>query len=274
MKKVIFILLFSSFCGYSFTQQLVTSTEADMVHNVVRKYCDLLADYTKSKSNAGLRLDILDLFPPEVDILEKVVDDLATFNMVSINTYLKKIASPDELNYEVKLTFPDDIEEISVRRAVEYNHTEKSNQILYGIITVNKLIILPKTTPLKVDNIFKINLKNAKIGRIISSKSKSEQLYVDASLALAVKDYSKALDMFVKAAELGNLEAMYQAGYMYFTNIGCKDLSRKDRVNRGYHWLCKAARRYSPNVIYDYNSPISLSRLLLDKLGYEDECND
>lgn len=67
-------------------------------------------------------------------------------------------------------------------------------------------------------------------------KDVSEQMYTIGSEYESKQDYIKAMEYYEKSAELGNITAMNQIGYMYGKGNGVE----KDRV-KSLEWYEKAA---------------------------------
>jgi hypothetical protein len=273
MKKIIYSILFSSIFGQLFAQELDAGNRNN-VCRVVQSYCALLSGYTESRANIGNREKIYQLFPNETgDVGEYVVDDLSSdpvIKMTDISNYLSRLSSPDHFNYTVKISYLEDVYDMAVSGLSKSNHNDKS-AITHGRIKLTKQFKggLEKTT----DNVFHIKLGNSKIERIFA-EAESEADETDITLldkamqAKAAKRYAEALEYFEKSAQKGNLDAMYQVGFMLYAKQGCEKLSRKERRNRGYYWLSRAARPYSPYQQYWEDDPIALSRELLDRMGY------
>lgn len=263
-----FVTLFSCLFGGLFAQSL-TVMEKGKVRDVVSRYCKLLSDYTESDNYVGNRIKMLNLFPGGTAAeAVKVVNDIDTrnpFDLIAIVRYLTALTSEKQLDYRVQISYPDNIYNVDVTKFALGDEREKSGEAGYGRIKLTKRMTgeLNRTT----NNVFIVKLSDSKINKIFTESENSNDVSDDNTVnlwdkggqAYAARRYEEALDYFEKGARKGDKESMYQAGYMYFAKLGCRNLSRKERNNRAYYWLSKLAAREQR------------ARDLLDRMGYYNE---
>ena len=243
----------------------LTSEQKNKARDVVGLYCDLLSDYARSRSYVSNNPKIQQLFSSSNT---EIYDDILTENRIYIREYLQSIT----IKYDHSLTFTyENINSVKIE-TLEAPSPDKYSTNLYARLNLEKTIDGAGFYKKKVKNIFIVNPSDYKIYTIFISDSVPDQisdqnvsdqisdhiisdqfsdhmhLMIKGTEYYTAKKYESALKYYKKAGEMGNPEAMYFCGVMYFLNKGCsnerdekgKKLNRTKRDALAYEWYKKA----------------------------------
>lgn len=147
--------------------------------------------------------------------------------------------------------------------------------------TASSMVALPKVPPDTTYASLEIAQPPAP-SKTNNPNTKGDELYARGSAALKRKDYSTALTLFHKAAEMGHAKAQSNLGILYFSGEGVQ----KD-VNEGILWLKKSAEQglvkeqvllgtiyYEGKAIsQDYDKALHYFRLASDKSNDDAQYN-
>jgi tetratricopeptide (TPR) repeat protein len=283
MKKILLGVLLLLFFNTSFSQETkLTPAQENEVRTLVGTYYNYLQQWADNP-NSELNKNIYSLFTLNEDA--RVYDDLVTDKITGLLTYVNRYF---ELRDEgIKISLAEDIQNVPVKGLTTEEIVKSSGaKVAVTVLTKhtkgNKIIK-------KAPNTFVIDLKKGNIAKIVKNEqdlyahleqnsqtvensmaeTNTEMLddildgwYMDAILLYNVKKYEEALSLFEKAASRGHMKSQYEAGVMYFLKKGCKKLKKKEREERGYKWLIKAAQQLPKGSRYN------IARQTLDALGY------
>ena len=247
MKKNCLLLSFLFLPAIIYAVEL-TSEQKNQARTVVFNYCILLSDFARSSSYINNIGSIQNLFS---GMNTSVYDDLKNKNDILLTDYLTNIT----LDYNHSLTFSFENINTTTVVSIEAPSPDKSSRKVYAEIEVEKTIDGPGFKRKKVKNVFLVSLDNNKIYGVFQQNPSPGQ--TSSSLMYAglkyykTKQYENALACFKKAGEMGESEAMYYCGVMYFTNRGCNNerdengrrLNQSKRDAKAYEWYRKAAQR-------------------------------